>query len=249
MPDEFNKILIPFDFSVNTEIAVRKAIGFATGGDAVIHLLHVAGPRRSAEGKYEITIAEQKMEEWRSFILENSSQAMVKMHILMGHSVQKMILECAAMLRPGLIIIGKRKKDRRWPFFPTVSPNYVAQESKCPVLTAKPGSILACTRLILIPIGNIFPKRKLELDILPAKKYNVQVHLLAQRRKAVSFPLHGKGILVIGCPGIRRFRSWIFSHTRPNYRKLMRYVNEKENYHLRLGFGWPKTVYTLLRPN
>ena len=40
----FNKILIPVDFSLNTETAVKKAIGLVGTDETVIDLLHVVRP-------------------------------------------------------------------------------------------------------------------------------------------------------------------------------------------------------------
>jgi hypothetical protein len=51
--------------------------------------------------------------------------------------------------------------------------------SKFPVLTVKPGSAESRTRVILIPIRNFLPERKLEWAVLLAKRYRAQVHLLA----------------------------------------------------------------------
>jgi hypothetical protein len=55
----------------------------------------------------------------------------------------------------------------------------VAKKSNCPVLTVKPGSIDSRTRVIVLPIRNFLPERKLEWAVLLAKKYKAQVHLLA----------------------------------------------------------------------
>jgi nucleotide-binding universal stress UspA family protein len=182
MTSAFNKILVPVDFSVNTEIAVQKAIGLTGGGGeerTVIHLLHVIKPSKSAVGKFNNWEAEKKMDRWKSIILESRTGVNVKTHILKGNSVEDMIIEYSGMLKPDLLIIGRQKGIRRWSFFRSVSPDAIARKSNCPVLTAKPGSILSRTRIILIPIRHFFPERKLELGILLAKKYKAQVHLLA----------------------------------------------------------------------
>jgi nucleotide-binding universal stress UspA family protein len=88
------------------------------------------------------------------------------------------------MLSPDLIIIGKQHNRRRWSFSRRISPDVVAQKSNCPVLTAKPGSIDSRTKVIVIPIRDFLPERKLEWAVLLAKKYKAQVHLLAIREHA-----------------------------------------------------------------
>ena len=169
----FNTILIPVDFSLNTEIAVKKAAGLACKEGAVWHLLHV--------GKQEV---EKELEEWKDKIREIYPAVLVKTHLLQGHSIQKVIIECAGLLKPDLIVIGKGRPPRRWAFFKGVSPDIIARKSNCPVLTVKPGSADSKTKVILVPIRDFLPERKLEWAVLLAKKYRAQVHLLAiQERK------------------------------------------------------------------
>ena len=195
MASAFSKILIPVDFSVSTEIAVRKAIGFIEPENAFIQLLHVMKPpvfRRlfswrpathgnqlPASGKYALREAENKLEEWKSLIRENLPDVSVKSSVLHGASVQQMIVQSARMLSPDLIVIGTLSNRRRWPFYHAVSPDYIARQSNCPVLRVKPGSIQHKTKLIVMPVRDSVPERELELAVMIAKKYRAQVHLVA----------------------------------------------------------------------
>jgi nucleotide-binding universal stress UspA family protein len=166
----FNTILIPVDFSLNTDIAVKKAADLAGREGAELHLLHVlktGGNVEAAFGRLEEAIGEKY------------PAVRVKRHVLPGHSVQGMIIECAGLLRPDLIVIGRSDPPRKWTFFRRVSPDVIAKKTDCPVLTVKPGSVDSKTRVILIPIRNFLPERKLEWAVLLAKKYRAQVHLLA----------------------------------------------------------------------
>lgn len=177
----FDKILIPVDFSLNTEIAVKKAIAFVGAETAVIHLLHVVKPAGKAVGQFRNWVVEKDLEEWKYNIQHEHPELKVKVHILQEHSVQGAIIECAGMLNPDLIIIGKQNSRQRWTFFRRISPDVLAKKSNCPVLTAKPGSIDSRTRVIVLPIRDFLPERKLEWAVLLAKKYRAQVHLLAIR--------------------------------------------------------------------
>jgi nucleotide-binding universal stress UspA family protein len=167
----FNTILVPVDFSQNTDIAVRKAAELAgREGGAELHLLHVVRDgesRESATGRLDALI-HTRYREMR-----------VKAHILQGQSVQRTIIECAGLLQPDLIVIGKSEPPRRWFQLRGVSSDVIAKKSNCPVLTVKPGSAECKTRVILIPIRNFLPERKLEWAVLLAKRYRAQVHLLA----------------------------------------------------------------------
>ncbi|GGA98820.1 hypothetical protein GCM10011511_22670 [Puia dinghuensis] len=175
----FNAILIPVDFSLNTEIAVKKAVGLTGKDDTELHLLHVIKPSRRLEQPFKLWAVEKEFEQLRSTIREKFPAARIKTNILEGHSVQRMIIECAGLLKPDLIIIGKNDPPRRWSFFRGVSPDVIAKKTNCPVLTVKPGSAESKTRVILIPIRDFLPERKLEWAVLLAKKYRAQVHLLA----------------------------------------------------------------------
>ena len=44
-----NKVLVPVDFSVNTGLAIKRAVGLAGADKTVLHLLHVVSPRRPLE--------------------------------------------------------------------------------------------------------------------------------------------------------------------------------------------------------
>jgi nucleotide-binding universal stress UspA family protein len=181
MAAAFDKILIPVDFSLNTEIAVKKAMALIGTGPAVIHLLHVIRPGGKAVGQFRSWMAEKDLLEWKGNIRKEHPELTVKVHILRGHSVQGTIIECARMLNPDLIIIGKHNSRQRFTFFRRLSPDVLAKKSNCPVLTAKPGSIDSRTRIIVLLIRDFLPERKLEWAVLLAKKYRAQVHLLAIR--------------------------------------------------------------------
>ena len=175
----FNKLLIPVDFSLNTGLAIKKATGLTGTDKAVLHLLHVVNPYRPIEA----LAAKTQLEELAQRTKEDHPEAEVKTHILKGVSTQRMIIECSKILAPDLIVIGKQNNCRQWRLFQTISPATVARKTNCPVLTAKPGSIDSRTRLIVIPIRNFLPERKLEWGILLARKYKAQIHLLAIQEK------------------------------------------------------------------
>ncbi|HEV2480249.1 MAG TPA: universal stress protein [Puia sp.] len=175
----FNKILIPVDFSLNTEIAVKKAAGLVGHDEAILHLLHVLKPGHQAKYQFKLWTIEKEMEQLRDTIRTQYPSIKVKSHVLKGHSAQRLIIDCAAMLKPDLIIIGKQNNRRRWSIFPHLSPDMIAKKSNCPVLTVKPGSLESRTKVIVIPIRDFLPERKLEWGVLLAKRYKAQIHLLA----------------------------------------------------------------------
>jgi nucleotide-binding universal stress UspA family protein len=177
----FDKILIPVDFSLNTEIAVKKAAALVGSGEAVLHLLHVVRPGKQAVHQFKVWAVEKELERWKDDIRRNYPALRVKTYVLKGTSTPRMIVECAGMLKPDLIIIAKQNKGRRWTVVKGISPDHIARKSNCPVLTVKPGSLDSRTKIIVIPIRDFLPERKLEWGVLLARKYKAQVHLLAIR--------------------------------------------------------------------
>ena len=182
----FTKLLIPVDFTLNTEIAIKKAISLIGTDKAVLHLLHVVHPRRPLTALTARTQLDQLAQRTR----EAYPGPDIKTHVLKG-SVQKMIIECANMLTPDMIVIGKQNQRHRWaPAWAInlltnttkISPDILARKTNSPVLTAKPGSIDSRTRVIVILIRDFLPQRKLEWGILLARRYRAQVHLLAIQR-------------------------------------------------------------------
>ncbi|HEY6902337.1 MAG TPA: universal stress protein, partial [Puia sp.] len=167
----FNKLLIPVDFSINTEIAINKAAALLGRDKAILHLLHVLPSRTSPARQKQAEATLQELRVHTSLTLG----LIVKSHLLKSNSVQREIIGCAQILNPDLIIIGKRHSHRRWwpfqtlspffPFFQTLSPHQLAQKTNCPVLTAKPGSVDNRTKIIVIPIRDSLPERKLEWGV------------------------------------------------------------------------------------
>lgn len=179
MAISFDNILIPVDFSLNTEVAVKRAVEMAGIEGALLHLLHVIKPGRKAKHQFACWTAEKELDKWREIIREKYPTVRVMTHVLRGRSIQQIIVEYAGHLKPDLIVIGKNNPPRRWSFLRHLWPDTIAKQSNCPVLTVKPGSADNRTKIILIPIRDFLPERKLEWAILLAKKYRAQVHLLA----------------------------------------------------------------------
>src|SRR5260221_6929461 len=100
-----------------------------------------------------------------------------------------MITEPEKSVTRALVVMAKKtaprgwvfSPPRHWPPFRAISPDVLAQKTNCPVLTAKPGSIDSRTKVIVIPIRDFLPERKLEWGVLLARKYKAQIHLLAIR--------------------------------------------------------------------
>ncbi|MEO5683628.1 MAG: universal stress protein [Chitinophagaceae bacterium] len=192
MSSAFNNILIPVDFSINTEIAVKKAIGLVDEQDAVIHLLHVIPPpalspaistdpyipENALYNSNEKWRPGEKLSEWVKVISENVPGVCIKTHTITGHNIQQKIVDLSKILNPGLIIIGKHNYHSWLGFLNTVTPSKLAKISNCPVLTVKMGSLHNKIKTIVFPVQSLLPGRKIGLLLAIAKRYRARIHLV-----------------------------------------------------------------------
>lgn len=198
MTTYFSNILIPVDFSINTEIAVQKALWLSRQGTTVIHLLHVINTTFQAGGYYVPgfirpvpaiistvkTMSEFKLEEIKGSILDSSSNIEVRTHVVKDNPIQDSIINTANMLQTDLIIIGRSKNHNWFPFLKTVNTNKISRETKCAVLTIKPGSISSRIKSVVIPIGCTKPERKIELLSAITGSNRPKVYLVSIFKKA-----------------------------------------------------------------
>jgi nucleotide-binding universal stress UspA family protein len=183
----FERILIPVDFSLNTEVAVKKAINLATPGSSVLYLLHVSQsnllrdnaadtlPSPTAEFK---ALQEIKLQQWQSAIEETEPGLTVLTHITNNSKVEESIIAFSREVSPSLIIIGKNNHHSFFPFLNTVISPHIAEQTNCPVLTVKPGSIKKGLRTIVMPVSDFFPHRKIDVLSMLSARMLLNVHLI-----------------------------------------------------------------------
>ena len=191
MPAIFKNILVPVDFSINTQVAVKKCLEIIEPEGTTIHLLHVHTPRwtwrsdlrqilsgRRLSKKADYGISSKKLQEWRSFVEDNHDNVSVEIDSVEAMAVENAIVEKAMRLIPDIIIIGKNRNHSHLPFLNTVSPHRIAKTTGFPVLTVKPGSIYNKVKSIVVPIGSFVPEKKMELILALRKKYRLSIHLV-----------------------------------------------------------------------
>jgi len=187
----FSNILIPVDFSVNTEIAVRKANGLIDK-KGVIHLAHVFYrpaylPFLGMEPFFQDTTESfwnaehfiaDKLNQWKNAIIDNIPEVVVFVHLLKGKNVQQQIIELSKKLEPQIIIIGKNNYHNWFGFLNTINPDTLAKNTHCPVLTVKMGSFHNRIKSIVFPVQTAQNDRKIDLLVTLAKRYRARVHLV-----------------------------------------------------------------------
>src|SRR6478672_2099209 len=98
MPDSFKTILIPIDLSINTEVAIKKALDIADEGTE-LHLLYVqsyTSTGLSAFAQYfgasqesSDDIIKEKIAQWKKSIEECTQNIRVHTWISVNNSVQQ----------------------------------------------------------------------------------------------------------------------------------------------------------------
>lgn len=177
---QINTILVPVDFSENTEVAVSKALEFLQGThvNSTLHLFHVqriklskfisristaiAGYTRQ-QVNLDIKNSSNRLEGLKESIEKKRKDIKVLCWVSFGDSVQESITKKAKQISADLIIIGKHSHHSLLPFLNTIVPSKLAGLTGIPVLTAKPGSLHQEIKTVVIPVSHRFPISKLEI--------------------------------------------------------------------------------------
>lgn len=188
MSFSFKTIVVPIDFSINTEVAINKALEVADKDGADIHLLHVSDSsayrfltkdKRAEEQNGRTTpTVQQMMQQWKSSIQETTPHT-VHSWILQHSSIQDSIEEKAQALKADLIVIGKKSNHSWFPFLNTVIPSELSEATGCAVLTVKPGSLHNKIKTLVVPVTEDIPTYKMETIAALCKKSRLKVHLVS----------------------------------------------------------------------
>lgn len=199
----FKTILLPVDFEINTEMAVKKALELSHPSETVIYLYHVQKPKFTLKSFFSAWWSDTsilksfvtdeihfKLTQWKELIESNYENMRVIPCVDHSRHVQKAIVQKAKEIRADLIIIGKHSYRKWFTFFNTVSPNKIAKRTGLPVFTFKPGSLYTKIRSIVVPIGTSIPQRKVDLIVALKQKFRITVHLVtvvSKKRNANDF--------------------------------------------------------------
>src|SRR5436190_17528802 len=135
----FKNILVPVDFSINTEVAVNKAIELIDDGEAIIHLLYVN--KNYSFKKEEHSDHEKKLKEWKESIEYDYPNIIAKISVVQSSSIQNAIQRNAREINADLIVIGQSSMHSWLPLLKTVLPMRLAASTAIAVLTVKPGAL------------------------------------------------------------------------------------------------------------
>ena len=142
----FARILLPIDFSPASNAALRVAIRLARRHDGRILLLHVAEPLygqsfldSSARTQVRANREKESLHKLHALVDRHLASGLQFQCIVEHGNPQHKILETAEIVRPDLIVLGRRKgSGLRRLLFGGVSRD-VLDEAACPVLLINSG--------------------------------------------------------------------------------------------------------------
>jgi nucleotide-binding universal stress UspA family protein len=186
----FNKILVPVDFSANSESAIEKAVEIARLYHCSIHLLHVvttslsktfamaddqiAIPYDIIENRHEL---ELKMEKLCNNIHSGSGDSIEVAYSVLKGSWDETIIDLVNQIKFDLVLIGQKAKfagirNMR------INPDILAEKTNIPVITAPSNKRLTKLYSIVIPITDFLPVRKLMYGVYIAANNDTTLKLL-----------------------------------------------------------------------
>jgi nucleotide-binding universal stress UspA family protein len=181
----FNNILVPADLTLNTEIAIKKALEIAEHG-ATIHLLHIYNFRfwlGGFIGNRQKTVSpaetEKYLPQWRKAIEESDKELKACVWTTSSESVQKAIEKLARRIAVDLIIIGKQTHHSWMTLREKVTCSKLVQNTGIAVLAVKPGSFHNKARKLIVPLESEVPLEKMKMITGMSKKYRLRVHLVS----------------------------------------------------------------------
>ena len=196
MPARFKNILVPVDFTVNTDLALKKAITFCQDEGTTLHLFHVqrvvlpgvwhsmqyfvAGYTRRQVNEDRLRLM-AALEQIRQKIGQQYPGITVYTSVAFGEPVEEAILKKSTRLKSDLIVIGKKSRRRFLPFLQQVIPNRLAAKSGLPVLTVHANTENQEIKTVVIPISSKSPDNKLLL-LEALRKTKLQVRLVTFKK-------------------------------------------------------------------
>jgi nucleotide-binding universal stress UspA family protein len=160
MQFSFKTILVPVDFTINTELAIHKALSIRTDENTILHLVHVqlTGKEPSHLPLQEQTtasdnlLAKKRLEEIRSSVIAAVPSMKIFSWICYGDAVQKTLEGISERLKADLIIIGQHLIPKWWRFRRTLNPESLAINTGITVWTVKPGSMHQKIKTVVVPV-------------------------------------------------------------------------------------------------
>jgi len=186
MPFCFSTIVVPVDFSINSDVAINKALEMAEE-PAVLHLVHVMDHAsfnlpvvklKKTTHPAERTTARKMLQEWKQSIEDDFHEIEVRTWIVAASSCQQAIADKAKEVQADLIVIGKSSSHTWFPFLNTITSSTLSELTGIAVLTVKPGSLHNKIKTVVVPVTDHLAQNKIEVVAALCKRYKMKVYLV-----------------------------------------------------------------------
>lgn len=178
---QFKTILVPVDFSVNTNVAIDKASKICEGTGSSIHLFYVDRKWRmfAKKSKSHQSLINTRLDVLAAQIRKIRPEIIVHTDLNDDSRLEQAIAAKARSIDASLIIIGKKSSHSWFPFLNSVVPSRLSELTSIPVLTVKPGAMDTDTKIVVVPIGAEIDRTKFRLMEALCRKSRIHIHLLA----------------------------------------------------------------------
>jgi nucleotide-binding universal stress UspA family protein len=177
MLQSFKKILVPVDFTLNTDVAINKTLELVDDDHPVIDLLYVKKTGYVFK-KDQHTDYDEKLKQWKETIEDYHPSVVVRICVKKSGSVQTAIMEKAEEVNADLIVIGQTATHYWLPVLKTVLPMRLAASTRIPVLTVKPGSLHGKIKTIVVPVTDKLSDIKIHALELLCRRNRRNIHLV-----------------------------------------------------------------------
>jgi len=181
------RILIPTDFSITSEKAIKHGAFLAQLNKGELILLHVQKKREINNLKHYISQLRNQVEQ-RQFLRKKLLLLADKVHKEFGIAVSiqiaegqvtKEIIKVATEQKIGLIVMGTEGNDSVSNLFLPSNSNRVAAHTSIPVMTVRAQSLRVGYSKILLPIClSDHSRQKVNYTLQIAKLFAAQVHVV-----------------------------------------------------------------------
>ncbi|WP_336516628.1 universal stress protein [Pollutibacter soli] len=188
----FRKILIPVDFTTNSNTAITRALDFCANEPVHLFLVHfhLQVPVGDIGAYYfypGLNLRRQKVLEGilsQKFkeILDHiplTENMCIETAVVVTTKVEDGIVEFSTRHNIDLVIIGKRKNHIIFPFLNTVVPSRIASGTGIPVFTVRSGAAGNPIRSVVVAVGRVFPDRKIEMLDALRDRFNFELNIIS----------------------------------------------------------------------
>lgn len=178
MPLHFQTILIPVDFTANTEAAVSKGLELAHHTER-LHLLYVLQPppfALSPVNEKEYLKASGALELWKEKIQHLKKNMVVHTSIVTAAGIQEAIIAKIIATDADLVVIGQRRAGR-FTMRRRVLPSQIQKATGAAVLIVRPGALQQPLKTVVVPVLENISHQHLDALGKLCQSVRVKVHL------------------------------------------------------------------------